>query len=175
MGANSANADKIATLLRGEFMFKVEHVHPMLVHFPIVFLLTTAVIDSLVIFIQDGDLTSRECLVRAGLATLLLGTAFSVIAAVFGDMALDIAADKGFDKAPLEEHAGLAGATIGVFAILALGQLIAVWRGIRLSGKYGKVFVAAVLLGCLLLISTAYHGGALVYDLGVNVADIVPK
>lgn len=156
-------------------MFKVEHVHPMLVHFPIVFLLTTAAIDALIIFVQDGDLSGRECFVRVGLATLLLGTAFAVIAAVFGDMALDIAADKGFDKAPLEEHAGLAGLTIAVFAILALAQSVATWRGMPLSGKYGKIFLASVLLGCLLLITTAYHGGNLVYDLGVNVATTAPK
>ncbi|MBI1194499.1 MAG: DUF2231 domain-containing protein [Gammaproteobacteria bacterium] len=156
-------------------MFKVEHVHPMLVHFPIVFLLTAAVIDALIIFIHDGDLSARQCLVRVGLATLLFGTAFAVIAAVFGDMALDIAADKGFDKAPLEEHAGLAGLTIAVFGLLALIQLVAIWRGMRLSGKYGRIFLGALSLGCLLLIVTAYHGGDLVYKLGVNVATTVVK
>ncbi len=155
-------------------MFKVEHIHPMLVHFPIVFLLTTAIIDALIIFAQKGDIASRECLARAGLASLLLGTAIAIVAAVFGDIALDIAVDKHFDKAPLEEHAGLAGLTIGVFGILALGQLIAIWRGIRLDGTRGKIFLAAVLLSCALLITTAYHGGALVYDLGVNVKGVTP-
>jgi len=155
-------------------MIKVEHVHPMLVHFPIVFLLTTAAVDALIIFVQDGDLAARTCLVRVGLATLLLGTAFAVVAAVFGDMALDIAVDKGFDKAPLEEHAGLAGLTIAVFGILALVQLIATWRGMNLSGKFGKLFLAAILLGCLLLVATAYHGGGLVHDIGVNVSVVKP-
>jgi len=155
-------------------MVKVEHIHPMLVHFPIVLLLTAAIIDALILFHKDNDLAARNCLARTGLAALLLGTAFAIIAAAFGDMALDIAIDKGFDKAPLTEHEGLAGLTIGVFGVLALGQLIAAWRGIHLGGKPGKLFLAAILLGCALLIVTAYHGGGLVYELGVNVTGVTP-
>lgn len=155
-------------------MIPIEHIHPMLVHFPIVLFTTALLVDAGIVFARSGDLSARDCLGSIGLAALVLGIIFSVLAAVFGDMALDIAIDKGFDKDPLEEHEGLAGATITIFGLLALAQIIAVWRRIPLAGNRGKAFVAIMLIGFLVLISTAYHGGELVYGLGVNVANVKP-
>ena len=155
-------------------MIPIEHIHPMLVHFPIVLFTLTLLIDSGLVFIRQGDLAARRCLTLAGLATLGIGLLFAILAAVFGDMALDIAVDKGFDRDPLEEHEGLAGATITLFGLLALVQIIAVWRSIPLSGNRGKAFVAVMAIGFGLLVSTAYHGGELVYGLGVNVANVKP-
>jgi len=155
-------------------MIPVEHIHPMLVHFPIVLFTLALLIDAGLVLVRQRDLASRHCLTMTGLAALGIGLVFAILAAVFGDMALDIAVDKGFDQAPLEEHEGLAGITIAVFGLLALVQVVAAWRSIPLSGRRGQAFVAVMAIGFLLLVSTAYHGGELVYGLGVNVANVKP-
>ncbi len=150
-------------------MIPIEHIHPMLVHFPIVLFTTALSIDAFVVFARGGDLSARRCLSLTGLAALVAGLVFAVLAAVFGDIALDIAIDRGFERDPLEEHEGLAGTTIVLFGLLTVVQSLAVWRAIPLSGNKGKAFVAILGIGFLLLASTAYHGGELVYGLGVNV------
>ncbi len=155
-------------------MIPIEHIHPMLVHFPIVLFTLALVLDAILVFGHQGDLSDRQCLGMTGLAALGIGLLFAILAAVFGDMALDIAVDKGFDRDPLEEHEGLAGATITLFGLLALVQIVAAWRSIPLAGNRGKAFVAVMSLAYLLLVSTAYHGGELVYGLGVNVANVKP-
>jgi len=155
-------------------MIAIEHIHPMLVHFPVVLLTVALLVNAGNIFAHHGDLAQGHCLSRVGLLALLSGVLFAILAAVFGDMALDIALDKGFDDAPLEEHEHLAAATIILFGLLAATQIFAIWRSISLAGNRGKVFVAIMAAGFLLLIATAYHGGELVYGLGVNVANVKP-
>ena len=75
----------------------------MLVHFPVVLFISTVLLQFIVI-IRKGDLAARECLSLISLATILSGVAMAILAAIFGDLALDAAIDKGFDKAPLEEQ-----------------------------------------------------------------------
>ncbi len=155
-------------------MIAIEHIHPMLVHFPIVLLTIALLINAGNVFFHHGNLAQGQCLSRIGLVALLGGVLFAILAAVFGDIALDIALDKGFDDGPLEEHEHLAAATIALFCLLAIIQIFAIWRSISLAGNRGKVFVTIMAAGFLLLVATAYHGGELVYGLGVNIADIKP-
>jgi len=145
----------------------------MLVHFPIVLFITTVVIY-LAVLVRNGDLASRECLSLASLITIIAAILIAIIAAVFGDMALDVAIDKGFDKKPLEEHADIAIFTIVFFSVIALAQGFSMWKGISLAGMKAKVLFIASIIGVILLISTAYHGGELVYDIGVNVTPVKP-
>jgi len=95
-------------------------------------------------------------------------------AAAFGDIALDAAVDKGFDEAPLEEHQGLAAATIIIFSIITLVQTYSMWRGRSLAGTKAVMMFVATLVGLGFLIATAYHGGQLVYEIGVNVTPVKP-
>jgi uncharacterized membrane protein len=55
------------------------------------------------------------------------------------------------------------------FAVWALVRTLAWWRDLRPAGV-GAVAVPIVeIAGAILLIITAYYGGQLVFDLGVNV------
>lgn len=154
-------------------MIDLTHIHPMLVHFPVVLFISTVLLQFIVI-IRKGDLAARECLSLISLATILAGVAMAILAAVFGDLALDAAIDKGFDKAPLEEHQGFAGLTIAIFTVIALAQAYAVWRKRTLTGVKAGVLLLASLVGVGVLITTAYHGGQLVYEIGVNVTPVKP-
>jgi uncharacterized membrane protein len=164
------NDSKIAS---GGFMISIALVHPMLVHFPIVLLITACAMDIIVLAIKR-DLTSRQCLSMIALSALLLGTLSAGFAAIFGDIALDRAISLGFPSGPLETHETLALITIAVFSVHCLLRLLALWRRVPLRGYIGWVAALPGLVGVFLLIFTAYYGGELVYHFGVNVAAALP-
>ncbi|MGD2096068.1 MAG: hypothetical protein PVG35_00715 [Desulfobacterales bacterium] len=154
-------------------MFSIAIVHPMLVHFPIVLLITAVAMD-IVVLLTRKDSASRQCLSLIALSALLLGTLSAGVAAIFGDIALDKAISLGFPPGPLETHETLALITIAVFSLHCLLRLLAVWRKYPLRGLSGWVSILPGLAGVVLLIITAYYGGELVYHLGVNVAAVTP-
>lgn len=154
-------------------MIDIAHIHPMLVHFPIVLFLLAVAIDFLVL-LKVGDLTAKECLPTTGLVVLFLAALAAIAAATFGDIALDKAVELGFKKAPLERHAYLGLTTLWILIGLTLWQIFARWRGIRLNAGKGWIFFAVSLVGIGTLLTAAYLGGELVYSLGVNVAVVHP-
>jgi uncharacterized membrane protein len=154
-------------------MISIALIHPMLVHFPIVLLITAVTLDIIVLLIKK-DLTGRQCLPLVALSALLLGTLSAGLAAIFGDIALDKAVSLGFPIGPLETHETLALITIAVFGLHCLLRLLAVWRGYSLQGVIGWISALPGIVGVFLLITTAYYGGELVYHLGVNVAPVIP-
>jgi uncharacterized membrane protein len=154
-------------------MISTALIHPMLVHFPIVLLITAVAMD-IFLLLTNKDLTDRKCLPLMALSALLLGTLSAGIAAFFGDIALDKAISLGFPSGPLETHETLAFITIAVFSLYCLLRLLALWRRYPLRGFSGWISALPGMVGLVLLIATAYYGGELVYHLGVNVAPVVP-
>ena len=155
-------------------MIDIAHVHPMLVHFPIVLFLLAVAIDFLVL-LKGEDLAAKSCLSTTGLVALSLAALAAVAAAIFGDIALDKAVELGFKKAPLEQHEELGLITLWILIGLTLWQVFARWRGIRLDAGKGWAFFAISLLGVGTLLTAAYFGGELVYTIGVNVAPVHPE
>lgn len=154
-------------------MFPVYLIHPMIVHFPIVLLLSVPVIDAYAL-LRGGDLAARRCVPNVALTALLLGVAAAVVAIVFGEIAADHAAAVGFPTAPIDQHEGFATTTTAIFAVIAGLRLIARWRNFSLAAGRGWIFVAITAIAAALIIVTAYFGGHLVYDLGVNIAKVKP-
>jgi uncharacterized membrane protein len=105
-------------------MISIALIHPMLVHFPIVLLITAVVMDIILLLIKK-DLADRQCLPLMALSALLLGTLSAALAAIFGDMALDRAISLGFPGGPLETHETIALITIAVFTLYCLLRLLA--------------------------------------------------
>jgi uncharacterized membrane protein len=160
-------------IFAGGLMMSIALIHPMLVHFPIVLLITAVVMDIILLLIKK-DLTDRQCLPLVALSALLLGTLSAGLAAIFGDMALDRAISLGFPSGPLETHETLALITIAVFSLHCLLRLLALWRRYPLRGFSGWISALPGIVGLVLLITTAYYGGELVYHFGVNVAAVTP-
>ena len=143
-------------------MIDVAHIHPMLVHFPLA-LMPLAVVAQLITVSRGRSLFTRSCLANAGILLLALA------AAVFGDLALDKAVDAGVALSQMEEHEEL-----GMLSAWVLAGLIAVegWFYYR-KVEARLVSIAALLAGSgmlVMLLTTAWFGGNLVYGLGVNVA-----
>ena len=113
-------------------MIPIEHVHPMLVHSPIVLAIGLLALDLLIV-VRGQSLVARTPL-------------------------------------PMENHEGLGWTTAFVFLGLATLRLLAWRRGFDLAGARGWALASSSLAGVALVIVTAYHGGELVFQHGVNVA-----
>jgi uncharacterized membrane protein len=154
-------------------MFPVYQIHPMIVHFPIVLLLSVPLIDAFAL-VRGDDLGARRCVPNISLILLLLGVAAGIVAIIFGDIAADHAIAQGVSGAPIETHEGFATTTIALFAVLAVVRVVAWWRRVPLASARGWALCVVALVGAGLILTTAYFGGHLVYDLGVNIAKAKP-
>lgn len=146
----------------------IEHIHPMIVHFPIVLVITAALFDlwSVTLARPHGEMPLSR---HVGTA-MLAGAGITAIAAYFfGDMALDIAMTRGFTDAQLEAHEGWGTTTALVLAAIAIARLFMWRRNLDRKGGGAMLATAMSLVAVLLVVVTAYLGGQLVYDLGVNI------
>lgn len=153
-------------------MIPITEIHPMLVHFPNV-LWPSAETIAVVVLLRGGDLSARQQWPTVALYSLLAGTAFALIAALFGDVALDHAVAAGFAASPLETHETVAVITLSIFAMHTALRLLAIWRRHPLTGIRGWLAELPGLVGICGLLVTAYLGGELLYQMGVNVAAVV--
>lgn len=149
-------------------MFPIQHIHPIFVHFPIVLIFTVTLID-IIGFSQREDMT-----VRTGVGTISTGLAvaaglFAIVTWYLGGLALDVAESGGFSSPVAETHEGLGGVTALAFFIWGIVRL-GLWVRNRGIGSIAVAVPLIELAGSVLVTVTAYYGGILVYDLGVNVA-----
>ena len=149
-------------------MIPITEIHPMLVHFPIVLWISSEAISAIVLS-RGGTLSTRRTWPTVAFYSLVAGTTFAGLAAIFGDIALDHAVAAGFPSGPLEVHETVAIATLIIFALHAALRWLAIRRGYSLSGIRGWLAEIPGLIGIVGLFTTAYLGGELVYHLGVNV------
>jgi uncharacterized membrane protein len=153
-------------------MIQIFEIHPMLVHFPIVFWMSAETI-AVIVLVRGGDLSTRGQWSTTAFHALIAGTLFAALAALFGDIALDHAAAAGFPTAPMEIHEAFAVATLSVFVLHSILRILAIRRHYALTGILGWIAELPGLIGIVLLVITAYLGGHLVYHLGVNAAAAV--
>jgi len=154
-------------------MFDLALIHPMLVHFPLVLIPLAVVLDWLAVA-QGEDLAKWRGLARLSLVTWGLGAAFAVLAAMFGDLALDAAVGKGFPVAPLDRHETFGYTTMWLLIGLSALRFLFAWRRLPLRGGRRAAIALGGTLAVAVLITTAFYGGELVYSLGVNVAAVQP-
>jgi len=151
-------------------MTSIAHIHPMLVHFPIVFFLTLAFVDTIAT-LRGVPVTGRGGIGNVSTGLALAAGLFAIVTFVFGDMALEFAEAGGFhsDVAEIHEHLGMA--TAAAFTVWAIVRAVAWWRNARMVGGGAILLTLVELAGAGVVLATAYYGGELVYGLGVNVAN----
>ena len=155
-------------------MIPIYQIHPMIVHFPIV-LFVLVFLLSVSVVARGGNLAERATLPTTTLTLLWLGVLLAMTAAVFGGIAAGHASSVGFSDEPIGVHAGYARMTVLTFIVLAIALSVFRWRNISMAGARGWIFTLFVLAGVGLIVTTAYFGGHLVYDLGVNVNGVHPQ
>jgi uncharacterized membrane protein len=152
-------------------MIPVQHIHPMLVHFPIVLIFLLAAFDVLA-SVLGYSVTGRT--VSGNISTgLVVATAlFAMATFYFGGLALDVAESGGFHSDVAETHESLGEMVAIVTGIYALIRAAIWFKDYRISGATSFLFPLAAIAISILVASTAFFGGQLVYELGVNVAKI---
>jgi uncharacterized membrane protein len=149
-------------------MIATQHLHPMIVHFPIVIFLLLTALDVLA-FLAGRSVTGREGWGATSTALAVLAGISAIVTFILGSMALDIAEAGGFHSEIAETHEGLGTTTAIAFAVWALIRIVTWWRNAN-AGRGATAIVALIeIVGSVLVIVTAYYGGLLVYTLGVNV------
>ncbi|CDX53210.1 conserved membrane hypothetical protein [Mesorhizobium plurifarium] len=148
-------------------MPEIQHIHPILVHFPIVLMYTLVVID-LAALANSNAVTTRSGVGTISSFAAAAAGIFAVSTWFFGGIALDHAEAAGFSSQIAEIHEGLGG--ISALAFLGWGLFrLALWVRNRELKTLGPAIPAIEVAGAALVTVTAYYGGQLVYDLGVNV------
>lgn len=145
----------------------IQHVHPILVHFPIVLIYTLVIID-LAALAGSYAVTMRSGVGTISTFVAVAAGLFAIATWLFGGMALDYAEAAGFSSGIAEIHESLG--TISAFTFLGWGVIrLALWIRNRELGTLALAVPAIEIAGATLVTVTGYYGGQLVYDLGVNV------
>ena len=153
-------------------MLPIEQFHPLVVHFPIVFTLTLVAFDSIA-SLRGANIGGRGVVgnISAGLAVVagLAGAA----AFIFGDIALDVALSAGGPVKVLETHEEFGKITAAVLVGWAFIRAFLWYRDVSIRRFRKAAIVFIELVAAVLIITTAYFGGRLVYDFGVGVTHAI--
>lgn len=142
--------------------------HPVLVHFTVALLSV-----SVAAFIAAALMRAsrwRERLKDFAYLSFWLGSVITVFTAVAGWFAYNSVQHDAPSHAAMTEHRNWALVTLAVFIPLA------VWSVYRFRGarRGTAVFLGGLVVGQVLLLSTAWHGGELVFRFGLGVMSL-PK
>ncbi|RMD89419.1 MAG: hypothetical protein D6811_12260, partial [Alphaproteobacteria bacterium] len=144
-------------------------IHPMLVHFPIVLIMLIAGLDVFAT-LRRWPLGARSVIAAlvAGLGAVLMISV--TLAASLGHAAAEFAMARGVAPGLLIPHLTLGSiATLMLFG-WALVRVWIWWRKTEIGGGRRALILVADAALVALVIATAFYGGQLVYDHGVNVA-----
>lgn len=142
--------------------------HPVFVHFTVALLSIAVVLFVAIRFVSDEKLRSQWEIVAQW--NLWLGAIITVLTVAMGVVAYNSVAHDTASHAAMTEHRNLALITTVLFLCLA------VWSAAR--ARAGQGINTLILIGLLvaggLLMSTAWHGGEVVYRYGLGVMSL-PK
>lgn len=137
-------------------MIDINHLHPMIVHFPIALLMVGFLSDLL------GITLKKDFFNRAGYYLLILGT-IGVVAAYFsGEFAGDGVVEAGALGQALETHESAALISLWLMVGTALVRIGAVIFH-RYNGIIRIIAILLFFVGILSIARTGYYGGELVY------------
>jgi uncharacterized membrane protein len=154
---------------KGRIMIPPQHIHPLIVHFPIVLVVLLVAFDWIA-SARGVSVTGRTPAGNASAAFAVLAGLAALTAFYFGGVALTIAESGGFHSEVAEVHESLGEMTAIILACWAVVRAFLWLRDVRITSPIAFSVPVLELAGLGLVTATAYYGGQLVYDLGVNVA-----
>lgn len=137
----------------------MEHLHPMVVHFPLALLVTAWALDTI------GLIWRREAFRRAAWWNLALGAAGAAAAALTGRAAAATAKHSHEIHQVMTQHERLG------YVVICLAGAVVSWRlATRSSSRRRDRWIGWALMGLLVgaLAAGAHLGGRLVYEYGVG-------
>jgi uncharacterized membrane protein len=151
-------------------MLRLELVHPMIVHFPIVLVVSFFVLDAYST-LRGRSIAANSPVGIASIVLVIAAGLSAVAAYAFGDEAYEIAEAVGRVPANiLETHQDLGTFTALAIAGWAVIRTFLWWRAISFGRGLHFAIVAIEGLLVAAVVATAWYGGQLVYDYGVAVS-----
>ncbi len=144
-------------------------IHPAVVHFPIVFIISLLAVDSFAL-VKGVPLTGDTSLGRTSIVLAASAAIFAIIVYFFGDQAFDIALAAGTPDSILEPHVKMGTVTAAAIAVWGLLRGAGFWRGLSVQGGWTALVVLVEVVLVVMVLGTAFLGGQLVYDHGVAVS-----
>ena len=142
--------------------------HPIFVHFTVALLTVAAIMHALSHFMPQGSL--RNQLSMVGRWNLWIGIAFTLLTVAAGWYAYNTVTHDTPSHVAMTDHRNWAMGTFVVFMGIAAWEYYLFRHG---KGK-GWLFTGLLVFAASLLLSTAWHGGELVYRYGLGVMSM-PK
>ncbi len=140
--------------------------HPVFVHFTMALLVVATALHLLSRFIAGDELGNQLSTVARW--NLRIGTGVSFLTVAAGWYAYYTVAHDAPSHAAMTEHRNWAMATFGLFLGIAGWEYYLSRRGER----KGWLFTGLMAAGAVLLLTTAWHGGELVYRHGLGVMSL---
>ncbi len=136
-------------------------IHPVIVHVTVAFLIVGGLVEAF------GIVGRRAGAEKFGGVLVVLGIASLVPAIAAGFLAANVVTLSPAGAEALGDHERLGLLAFGVFVPLLLMKA---WGRGRPPEGWRGVYAVVLLVGVGLAVATAYHGGFMVYELGVGVA-----
>ena len=147
----------------------IPNLHPVFVHFTVALLsLSTGLFILLHLFGSHLPEGLRQQLRTVARWNLWLGAGITLITVAAGFYAYNTVAHDAPSHAAMTDHRNWALVTAPLFIAIALWSMIYVWRGRQL----GSLFIVVLLIAQVLLLSTAWRGGEVVYRYGLGVMSL---
>lgn len=140
------------------------NVHPLVIHFPIVLLITAAAVD-----VVDALFEHPAWLSAAATSLYVVGAATTVAAYLSGVQAGATVFIPGMAHPAVNDHRSWAFVTACYFAGTALVRLAARRAGFPRARSHRLLLLTASLIGVLFVQQTAERGARLVFEHGVGV------
>jgi uncharacterized membrane protein len=140
--------------------------HPIFVHFTVGLLLTSALFHGAAILVSET--AWKKTLTDVATWNLWAGTGFTVFTVLAGWYAFNTVTHDTPSHHIMLEHRNLALMTFAAFAAIAVWSFLRVKKSLPIHWP----LVIAVAAAGILLISTAWHGGELVYRHGLGVMSL---
>lgn len=142
--------------------------HPVFVHFTVAMLIIAAAIHLLSRFLPNGELANQLEIVARW--NLRLGVGFTLLTVAAGWYAYSTVAHDAPSHIAMTEHRNWAMATFALFLGVAGWEYFLSRRG----KSKNRLFTGLLVIAAGLLLTTAWHGGELVYRYGLGVMSL-PK
>lgn len=151
----------------------IPNLHPVFVHFTVALFSIATALFAVLFFvpkIQPGLLPERlkEQLLIVARWNLWIGAAITLITVAAGFFAFNSVTHDAPSHAAMKLHRNWALTTLPFYLAAAIWSMYSAYAGKQLN----RFFIGAVLATQLLLLSTAWHGGELVYRYGLGVISL---